>query len=115
MRARQTIRAYRSELGEPVRLERRPGLNAVRRCLLGGSIALAAVVSASCNDGPDRDGPVEFPERWIDGTDRAEPSFQVHELAAGTWVIRQSLTSEFESRPNTELVGPGAEDVARYY
>ncbi|MEX2467458.1 MAG: MBL fold metallo-hydrolase [Gemmatimonadota bacterium] len=60
-------------------------------------MVLAAVVPASCNDAPDRDRPVEFPERWIDGTDSEEPSFQVHELAAGTWIIRQSLTTHFEA------------------
>ncbi|MEX2472320.1 MAG: MBL fold metallo-hydrolase [Gemmatimonadota bacterium] len=149
-------------------------LNAFRRRILAASMSLAAVVSVACGDTPDRDGPFEFPERWIDGTDSEEPRFQVHELAAGTWIIRQSLTthfeapflyllagderallidtgaptepwlrqvvdgligeafplivahshahgdhvagdSEFRSRPNTEIVGHAAEDVARFY
>lgn len=37
-----------------------------------------------------------LPEHWIDGTEEAEPEFQVHEYAQGTWILRQSLLTNFE-------------------
>lgn len=41
--------------------------------------------------------PVLFPEKWIDGTASAEPLFQVQALNADTFVIRQSVKTNFEA------------------
>lgn len=38
-----------------------------------------------------------FPERWIDGTDPHEPPLQYHPYADGTWILRQSLHTDFEA------------------
>lgn len=38
-----------------------------------------------------------FPERWIDGTQPEEPSSQVQALDADTFVIRQSVKTNFEA------------------
>jgi hydroxyacylglutathione hydrolase len=56
-------------------------------------------------------------EPWIrqvvdDLIGEAFPLIVAHSHAHGDHVAGDS---EFESRPNTEIVGPGAEDVARYY
>ena len=53
--------------------------------------------SSACGPQETEVVPVAFPERWIDGTDGAEGTYQVHELAEGTWAIRQSLTTHFEA------------------
>lgn len=37
-----------------------------------------------------------FPEKWIDGTDPDQPLLQVHRYAEGTWIMRQSLLSNWE-------------------
>ncbi len=58
-----------------------------------------------------------FAERWIDGTHGAEPSTQVQALDADTFVIRQSITSNFEApflyllfgRDRVLLIDSGAE------
>jgi len=38
-----------------------------------------------------------FPQEWIDGTDPNEPRLQVHSYAAKTWILRQSLLTDFEA------------------
>lgn len=58
-----------------------------------------------------------FAERWIDGTNGAEPATQVQALDADTFVIRQSVRSNFEApflyllfgRDRALLVDTGAE------
>lgn len=41
-------------------------------------------------------GDHQFPQRWIDGTDPAEPAYQVHAFDDDTWIVRQSLSRHFE-------------------
>ncbi|CAH0496200.1 Hydroxyacylglutathione hydrolase [Novosphingobium sp. CECT 9465] len=61
--------------------------------------------------------PVLFAERWIDGTDGAEPATQVQALDADTYVIRQSVKTNFEApflylifgRDKVLLIDSGAE------
>ncbi len=61
--------------------------------------------------------PTLFAERWIDGTNGAEPSAQVQALDADTFVIRQSVQTNFEApflylifgRDKVLLVDTGAE------
>lgn len=58
-----------------------------------------------------------FPERWIDGTNGAEPVAQVQALDADTFVIRQSIKTNFEApflyllfgRDRALLIDTGAE------
>ncbi|WP_017670342.1 MBL fold metallo-hydrolase [Blastomonas sp. AAP53] len=59
-----------------------------------------------------------FPERWIDGTNGAEPATQVQALDADTFVIRQSIATNFEApflyllfgRDKVLLIDSGAEN-----
>lgn len=61
--------------------------------------------------------PVLFAERWIDGTNGAEPLTQVQSLDGDTFVIRQSVKTNFEApflylifgRDKALLVDSGAE------
>lgn len=62
--------------------------------------------------------PALFAERWIDGTNGAEPATQVQALDADTFVIRQSVKTNFEApfmyllfgRDKALLIDTGAED-----
>lgn len=62
--------------------------------------------------------PTLFAERWIDGTDGAEPGTHVQALDADTFVIRQSVKTNFEApfvyllfgRDRALLIDTGAED-----
>lgn len=62
--------------------------------------------------------PTLFAERWIDGTNGAEPSTQVQALDADTFVIRQSVRTNFEApfvyllfgRDRVLLIDSGAQD-----
>ena len=38
-----------------------------------------------------------FPEHWINGTDPNEPALQVHRYSEGTWIMRQSVHTDFEA------------------
>lgn len=59
-----------------------------------------------------------FAERWIDGTNGVEPSAQVQALDADTFVIRQSIATNFEApflyllfgRDKALLIDSGAEN-----
>ncbi|MDM7955264.1 MBL fold metallo-hydrolase [Blastomonas sp.] len=59
-----------------------------------------------------------FAERWIDGTNGAEPATQVQALDADTFVIRQSVKTNFEApfvyllfgRDKALLIDTGAQD-----
>ncbi|GAA0310093.1 hypothetical protein GCM10009087_20200 [Sphingomonas oligophenolica] len=61
--------------------------------------------------------PALFPEKWIDGTSGAEPEAQVQSLDRDTYVIRQSVKTNFEApflylifgRDKALLVDTGAE------
>lgn len=63
----------------------------------------AAVLLAGCLFGTPLAGaqaeplPRLFAERWIDGTNGDEPAAQVQALDADTFVIRQSITTNFEA------------------
>ena len=46
-----------------------------------------------------------FPEHWIDGTNLNEPPLQVHSYAKNTWILRQSLLTDFEAPFLYLLVG----------
>lgn len=68
-------------------------------CRLWSFSALAALLTTA---GPLAAAPAAplprlFPERWIDGTNGAEPVAQVQALDADTFVIRQSIKTNFEA------------------
>lgn len=85
---------------------------------LAAALVLAAGVSAApvvaAKSAPP---PALFAERWIDGTDGAEPATQVQALDADTYVIRQSVKTNFEApflylifgRDKVLLIDSGAE------
>lgn len=99
---------------------------------LGGNLILrgrlvqrgAAVLLAACMAcGPasvanSAAPPTLFAERWIDGANGAEPSTQVQALDADTYVIRQSVRTNFEApfvyllfgRDRVLLIDSGAQD-----
>jgi glyoxylase-like metal-dependent hydrolase (beta-lactamase superfamily II) len=64
--------------------------------------------------------PVLFADKWIDGTNVTEPAFQVQALDADTFVIRQSVRTNFEApflyllfgRDRVLLLDTGAGNVA---
>lgn len=80
--------------------------------LLAGSAA--GIPGAAAQDGPL---PKLFAEKWIDGTNADEPAAQVQALDADTFVIRQSVKTNFEApflylifgRDKVLLVDTGAE------
>lgn len=55
-----------------------------------GALALAQAAQAAPQ-------PALFPEKWIDGTLPVEPATQVQALDADTFVIRQSIKTNFEA------------------
>lgn len=55
--------------------------------------AIAAALGAACAS----TAPRELPARWIDGTDPAEPAFQVHDYGDGVVILRQSVRTDFEA------------------
>jgi hydroxyacylglutathione hydrolase len=63
--------------------------NACLAVLLGSVALIPAMARAQT--------PVVFFEKWIDGTDPAEPQTQVQALDADTFVIRQSVETNFEA------------------
>lgn len=85
---------------------------------LGGAVLLAgcaaAMPSAAANAAA---APKLFAERWIDGTNGAEPGTQVQALDRDTFVIRQSVQTNFEApflylifgRDKVLLIDSGAE------
>jgi hydroxyacylglutathione hydrolase len=82
------------------------------RALIGcGALALAQSAQAAPH-------PSLFPEKWIDGTLPDEPVTQVQALDADTFVIRQSIKTNFEApflyllfgRDKALLVDTGAKD-----
>lgn len=85
---------------------------------LAAALVLAAGVSAApvvaAKSAPP---PALFAERWIDGTNGAEPATQVQALDADTYVIRQSVKTNFEApflylifgRDKVLLIDSGAE------
>jgi glyoxylase-like metal-dependent hydrolase (beta-lactamase superfamily II) len=87
-----------------------------------GALALLAGCSAMPSPGMAKEAaaPILFKERWIDGTNGAEPATQVQALDGDTFVIRQSVTSNFEApflyllfgRDRALLVDTGAEGGA---
>ena len=38
-----------------------------------------------------------FPDHWIDGTDPNEPTVQVHRYSERTWIVRQSVHTNYEA------------------
>lgn len=80
-------------------------------CLAIGTLLVSAA-DASCAPLP-----VLFGERWIDGTQSQEPATQVQALDADTFVIRQSVKTNFEApflyllfgREKVLLIDTGAE------
>lgn len=83
----------------------------------GARLCLAALLAstASAQAAPL---PKLFPERWIDGTLPQEPATQVQVLDADTFVIRQSVKTNFEApflyllfgRDKALLIDSGAKD-----
>lgn len=83
----------------------------------GARLCLAALLAstASAQAAPL---PKLFPERWIDGTLPQEPATQVQALDADTFVIRQSVKTNFEApflyllfgRDKALLIDSGAKD-----
>lgn len=85
---------------------------AIKLCLAAGSLLASA---AGAQAAPM---PALFPERWIDGTQAQEPVTQVQALDADTFVIRQSVKTNFEApflyllfgRDKALLLDTGAKD-----
>lgn len=84
-----------------------------------GFAGLAMVLAASGGLAAEPSAPLPrlFAERWIDGTNGAEPVAQVQALDADTFVIRQSVKTNFEApflyllfgRDKALLIDTGAE------
>ncbi|MBO9576620.1 MAG: MBL fold metallo-hydrolase [Sphingobium sp.] len=80
--------------------------------LFGGAVIAPAAMAANMSP-PDL-----FPEKWIDGTADQEPYTQVQALDSDTFVIRQSIKTNFEApfvyllfgRDKALLVDSGAKD-----
>jgi len=68
-----------------------------RIALLSTVVALAPVPSSARNGLEPAPLPHLFTERWIDGTLPQEPAAQVQALDADTFVIRQSVKTNFEA------------------
>ncbi len=65
---------------------------------LGAAVLLAGCLADTPSVGAKTAAPARlFAERWIDGTNGAEPATQVQALDADTFVIRQSVHSNFEA------------------
>ncbi|WP_287889923.1 MBL fold metallo-hydrolase [Blastomonas sp.] len=65
---------------------------------LGAAVLLAVCLAGTPPAGAKTAAPTRlFAERWIDGTNGAEPATQVQALDADTFVIRQSVHSNFEA------------------
>lgn len=65
---------------------------------LGAAVLLAGCLAGTPSAGAKTAAPTKlFAERWIDGTNGAEPATQVQALDADTFVIRQSVHSNFEA------------------
>lgn len=86
---------------------------------IAGLAAISALLVAACPASamPATPLPRLFAERWIDGTNGAEPVAQVQALDADTFVIRQSIKTNFEApflyllfgRDKALLIDTGAE------
>lgn len=86
---------------------------------IAGLAAISALLLAVCpaSAKPTVPLPRLFAERWIDGTNGAEPVAQVQALDADTFVIRQSIKTNFEApflyllfgRDKALLIDTGAE------
>lgn len=84
----------------------------------GAKLCLAATLLASTASAQAAPPPSLFPERWIDGTLTQEPATQVQALDADTFVIRQSVQTNFEApflyllfgRDKALLIDSGAEN-----
>jgi hydroxyacylglutathione hydrolase len=61
------------------------------------SLMTIATTAATTALGAARPAPHLFAERWIDGTSAAEPQTQVQRVDADTYVIRQSVRTNFEA------------------
>jgi len=80
--------------------------------LVGGATISSAAMAKSAPP------PVLFPEKWIDGTMDQEPYTQVQALDSDTFVIRQSIKTNFEApflyllfgKDKALLVDSGAKD-----
>ena len=78
---------------------------------------VGGVLSASCASAKDAPLPRLFAKKWIDGTLAEEPATQVQSLDADTFVIRQSVKTNFEApflyllfgRERALLIDTGAE------
>ena len=92
----------------------------VKGTAAGVGLAVTLIVgalSASCASAKDAPLPRLFAEKWIDGTLPNEPVTQVQALDADTFVIRQSVKTNFEApflyllfgRDRALLVDTGAE------
>lgn len=94
------------------------GLRRIRNFGLGAVLlALGCMAAAPAVDAKSAPLPRLFAEKWIDGTLSPEPVTQVQALDADTFVIRQSIKTNFEApflylifgRDKVLLVDTGAE------
>lgn len=58
---------------------------------------MAASLAATATAAPSKAPPVIFADKWIDGTAASEPETQVQAIDADTFVIRQSIKTNFEA------------------
>ena len=80
--------AYGSRMNQAIRLHG-------RRTIAARSVTLVAAAVISVSAAPSRVGP-HF-AHWIDGTTPGEPPTQVQRIDADTFVIRQSVKTNFEA------------------
>ena len=96
-----------------------PGAHTIRPGTVRGCRSVL-LLAASLLPGPmaNAASPPLFAERWIDGTNGAEPATHVQALDADTFVIRQSVKTNFEApfvyllfgRDKALLIDTGAQD-----
>lgn len=94
------------------------GAHIVRLGLARGCLSALLLASIALPGAGTAATPPVFAERWIDGTNGAEPATQVQALDADTFVIRQSVKTNFEApfvyllfgRDKALLIDTGAQD-----
>ena len=73
------------------------GAKSGRRSVTAKACLAAGALWASATNAQGTAAPHLFPEKWIDGTQAQEPVTQVQALDGDTFVIRQSVKTNFEA------------------
>lgn len=67
------------------------------RLILASALLASVTATSAAQAAPLAAAPHLFAERWIDGTQSTEPKMQVQQLDDDTFVIRQSVHTNFEA------------------